>query len=107
MELKDTVDLMLSCNYKDRLLAEYMQAKIRAEGLNKFIREYAQGNLGFNPDCDMALLQDQLRVMVSYILTLQNRIKAEHVDLTISTISVLEIVDMMNASMINFNKKED
>ena len=29
MELKDTVDLMTSDDYKDRLKAEYLQTKIR------------------------------------------------------------------------------
>lgn len=38
MELKDTVDLMLSDKFEDRLKAEYLQAKIRFEKLNRYIR---------------------------------------------------------------------
>lgn len=39
MELKDTIDLMLSDNYKDRLRAEYMQLVIRRKKLEKHLKE--------------------------------------------------------------------
>ena len=35
MELKDTVELMNSSDYKDRFKAEYQQVKIRHEKLRK------------------------------------------------------------------------
>ena len=35
MELKDTIDLMISSDYKDRFKAEYYQVKIRVEKLDK------------------------------------------------------------------------
>lgn len=37
MELKDTIDLMNSSDYKDRFKAEYWQVKIRLEKLRKMI----------------------------------------------------------------------
>ena len=37
MELKDTVELMLSDNYEDRLKAEYLQVVIRLGGLLKYL----------------------------------------------------------------------
>ena len=36
MELKDTIDLMNSPDYKERFKAEYMQVKIRYEKLKSF-----------------------------------------------------------------------
>lgn len=36
MELKDTVNGMLSEDYKERFVAEYQQTKIRYEKLKKF-----------------------------------------------------------------------
>ena len=35
MELKDTIDLMTSEDYKDRFKAEYYQTKIRYDKLHK------------------------------------------------------------------------
>ena len=39
IELKDTVDLMKSSDYKERFIAEYTQVKIRYEKLKKLITE--------------------------------------------------------------------
>lgn len=39
MSLKDTVDLMLSGDYKERLKAESIQLKIRIQKLDKYIAE--------------------------------------------------------------------
>lgn len=40
MELKDTVDLMLSDDFRDRLVAEYHQADIRLKRLIKCLDAY-------------------------------------------------------------------
>lgn len=37
MELKDTIDLMTSEDYKDRFKAEYYQTKIRYDKLHKML----------------------------------------------------------------------
>ncbi len=57
MELKDTVDLMLSDDWKDRLKAEYWQTKIRYDKLVGMIEKYKAGTLGFKPNCSLALLE--------------------------------------------------
>ena len=49
MELKDTIDLMNSSDYKDRFKAEYWQVKIRLEKLRKMIAKWQAGTLGFTP----------------------------------------------------------
>ena len=38
MELKDTIDLMLSDNWKDRLQAEYFQLDMRIKKLEPYIK---------------------------------------------------------------------
>lgn len=40
MELKDTVDMMLSNDYMERLKAEYYQAEIRYYALGKMLSDW-------------------------------------------------------------------
>ena len=49
MELKETIDLMNSDNYKERLKAEYLQVKIRYEKLRKMLVKLDAGTLDFTP----------------------------------------------------------
>ena len=56
MELKETIDLMNSDNYKERLKAEYLQVKIRYEKLRKMLVKLDAGTLDFTPKCTKALL---------------------------------------------------
>ena len=59
MELKDTVDLMNSEDYKERFKAEYLQTKIRYDNLHKMLVKKAAGTLDFEPTCSTALLTEQ------------------------------------------------
>jgi hypothetical protein len=43
MELKDTIALMNSSDYKDRFKAEYYQTKIRYDKLHRTIIKYEAG----------------------------------------------------------------
>ena len=43
MELKDTVELMNSADYKERFKAEYLQTKIRYDKLHKLIIKMEAG----------------------------------------------------------------
>lgn len=81
MELKNTVDLMLSDNYKDRFKAEYYQLKIRIERLYELLVRYDAGTLGFVPDCPIGLLKDQLNIMRDYLYALQVRAEKEGIEL--------------------------
>lgn len=49
--LKKSVELMLSADYKERFLAEYMQLKNRYEGLQKMVSNWDNGTLPFTPTC--------------------------------------------------------
>ena len=81
MELKDTVELMNSDNYKDRFIAEYQQLKIRTENPEKILIKLQAGTLEFQPECSIELLGEQHRCMVSYLSCLKIRAEIEHIDL--------------------------
>lgn len=81
MELKDTVDLMNSENYNDRLKAEYLQTKIRYDKLHKMLVKRAAGTLEFEPKCSVALLTEQKRYMGEYLRVLETRAEIEGVSL--------------------------
>ena len=58
-ELRDTVALMNSADYKERFKAEYIQTHIRYEKLRNMIVRYEAGTLDFEPSCPMNLLKQQ------------------------------------------------
>ena len=83
MELKDTVDLLNSEDYNDRLKAEYLQTKIRYDKLHKMLVKKAAGTLDFEPVCSVALLTEQKRYMGEYLRILETRAEIERVDLSV------------------------
>lgn len=66
MELKETVEMMNSADYKERFKAEYYQLNIRLEKLKMFVKKYNKGELDFEPDCSLELLSKQLQHMEIY-----------------------------------------
>ena len=81
MPLKNTVDLMLSDNYKDRFRAEYYQTKERYQRLHLMIIKYEDGTLDFQPDCPLELLKRQAKAMGEYLYVLEMRAQLEEIDL--------------------------
>lgn len=81
MDLKDTIELMSSSDYKDRFKAEYYQTKIRYEKLHTMIVKYEAGTLGFEPDCPIELLRAQKKNMSEYLYHLEVRAQIEKIDL--------------------------
>lgn len=79
--LSDTVDLMLSDDYKARFVAEYAQAKIRYDKLDAMTVKYEAGTLNFTPDCPLDLLKEQKRHMGNYIRALKIRAEIEGIQL--------------------------
>lgn len=86
MELKDTIDLMLSGNYMDRFLAEYHQLNNRIAGLQRILEGYKEGTLNFTPNCSYELLFKQLMYMELYRNVLEERAKIENIDLTLDSV---------------------
>lgn len=81
MELKDTIDLMNSEDYKERFKAEYLQTKIRYDKLDAMTVKYEAGTLNFTPSCSLELLKEQKMYMGNYIRTLKIRAEIEKIDL--------------------------
>lgn len=81
MELKETIKLMNSEDYKDRFKAEYLQAKIRYDKLDAMTVKYEAGTLDFTPDCPLELLKEQKSYMGNYIRCLKIRAEIEGIEL--------------------------
>lgn len=81
MNLKDTVKMMLSEDYRERFRAEYHQTKIRYEKLHRMCIKYEAGVLLFKPTCSLELLKQQKAAMGQYLYYLEMRAELEHIDL--------------------------
>ena len=79
LQLDDTVDLMLSEDYRSRFKAEYLQTKIRYEKLHNTIVKYEANTLDFSPNCPLDLLKSQASAMGNYLYTLEIRAELEHI----------------------------
>lgn len=85
MELKETIELMCSENYKERFVAEYHQVKIRYEKLKNFCNkievETMLGKEETKHDCPLELLREQQKYMGLYLSILEKRALIENVEL--------------------------
>ena len=93
MELKDTIEMMQSEDYKERFKAEYKQTKIRYEKLKRFNNkiEAAYRTECALPsekkvempahDCPSDLLIEQQSVMGQYLHLLEVRAEIEGIEL--------------------------
>ena len=83
MELRDTVEMMNSADYKERFKAEYFQNVIRYKKLKTMLRNW--GNLNFTPTCPRSTYDLQVKAMKDYIAVLEARALMEGIDLTSET----------------------
>ena len=81
MQLKDTVKLMESKDYKDRFKAEYWQLRIRRDKLDMMLQKYYADTLDFEPTTPIEVLELQLDDMNDYLETLVTRAAYEGIDL--------------------------
>ena len=81
MELKETVGLMNSSDYKARFKAEFLQTKIRYDKLDKMLIKHEAGVLDFTPNCPIEILENQLYYMKQYLDTLRIRAEIEKIEL--------------------------
>ena len=83
MELKETVELMNSEDYKERFVAEYRQVKIRYEKLKNFCNkievEKMLGKEVTKHDCPLELLREQQKYMGLYLSILEKRALIENI----------------------------
>lgn len=79
--LKKSAELMLSSDYKERFLAEYMQLKNRFESLCNMVIKWDNGQLNFTPTCPREIYNFQLKSMKEYLDILVIRAKMEGIEL--------------------------
>lgn len=80
--LKDTVDMMLSDDYKERFKAEYIQLKIRYGKLKVMLDKWDNDELDFTPTCPRELYDEQIEGMETYLDVLTDRADLEGIDLS-------------------------
>lgn len=81
MELKDTIDLMNSEDYRERFKAEYYQTKIRYDKLHKIIVKMEAGTCNFAPSCSLEIHKEQAKFMGMYLHVLEVRAQIEKIEL--------------------------
>ena len=81
MELKDTIGMMNSNDYKKRYKAEYYQVVIRYQKLVHMLQKWDNSELNFIPTCPRSTYDMQIRAMADYLAVLELRAIAEGVDL--------------------------
>lgn len=83
-QLEDTVEDMLSKDYKERFRAEYYQLKIRIDKLERFLFKLRAAQFTNKPepkhDCPEHVLEFQLSCMKQYMEQLKLRAVIEEVE---------------------------
>lgn len=81
--LEETKELMLSADYKERFIAEYVQLKLRYLKLQKTNVKIEAGTLDFKNTCSAELLKKQQNLMGQLINVLDVRAEIENIELPI------------------------
>ena len=81
MELKDTVELMLSDDWKDRFKAEYLQTRIRYEKLHKLFIKRSVGKLDFGTPIPIESWMTQAHHMGNYLYELEKQAAIHGIEL--------------------------
>ena len=80
-ELRDTIEMMNSEDYKERFKAEYYQVVIRYQKLKSMLDKWDNGQLEFTPTCPRSTYNMQITAMTDYIAVLEARAVMEGVEL--------------------------
>lgn len=78
-DLKNTVEDMLSADYKERFKAEYHQLAIRTARLKDFILKIENGE-DIKHDCPLPMLKEQYSTMRKYLNILECRAVNENIE---------------------------
>ena len=81
MILAETVNFMVSTDYKERFIAEYQQLVIRYKGLKAMLEKWDKNELEFTPTCPRSTYYMQIEAMVNYIAVLEARAVMEDIEL--------------------------
>lgn len=82
MDLKGTIQMMNSTDYKERFKAEYQQVVIRYRKMSAMLEKWDKGELDFTPTCPRSTYNMQIRAMTDYIAVLEARAVMEGVELS-------------------------
>lgn len=80
-ELRDTIEMMNSKDYKERFKAEYYQVVIRYQKLKSMLDKWDNDQLEFTPTCPRSTYNMQIAAMTDYIAVLEARAVMEGVEL--------------------------
>lgn len=80
-ELRDTIEMMNSEDYKERFKAEYYQVVIRYQKLKSMLDKWDNDQLKFTPTCPRSTYNMQITAMIDYIAVLEARAVMEGVEL--------------------------
>ena len=80
-ELRDTIEMMNSGDYKERFKAEYYQVVIRYQKLKSMLDKWDNDQLEFSPTCPRSTYNMQITAMTDYIAVLEARAVMEGVEL--------------------------
>ena len=81
MQLKETVSMMVSEDYKERFKAEYYQLLLRLDSLTSMLIKWENNTLDFEPKCSKETLEDQVLFMQGYMDILLLRAEIEGIKL--------------------------
>ena len=81
MILAETVNAMVSTDYKERFKAEYHQLAYRLRNLNKLLKGWDDENLAFTPTCPRSVYDLQIKAMSEYKAILEARAVMEGINL--------------------------
>lgn len=80
-ELRDTIEMMNSKDYKERFKAEYYQVVIRYQKLKSMLDKWDNDQLEFTPTCPRSTYNMQITAMTDYVAVLEARAVMEGVEL--------------------------
>lgn len=81
MELKDTIEMMGSSDYRERFRAEYYQLLLRLDALTSMLIKWENNMLDFEPKCSKETLENQVIFMQGYMGILRLRAEIEGMEL--------------------------
>ena len=81
MILAETVNAMVSTDYKERFKAEYHQLAYRLRNLKKLLKGWDDENLAFTPTCPRSVYDLQIKAMSEYKAILEARAVMEGINL--------------------------
>ena len=81
MQLKDTIEMMTSEDFKERFKAEYYQLSLRLYSLTSMLIKWENNMLDFEPKCSKETIENQVIFMQGYMDLLRLRAKLEEIEL--------------------------